>query len=573
MDPAGGPDPGADSKQDALPVEEVRALFVTLGKAFRAHQLYEENNPVRQRFAEILRGEFVRLWTEVDRLVLTVDEHRIWLGTSEVYHSESRNDSLAFLFFKDGVREITFLPGIRHEVDRLLTVLQRARRLVPEGDDLLTVLWEEELRFFQYRYVDLLAEGLTLPEAGPGRGGPELQAALAAEQAAIEEPSSGSAADSGSDDPRPVRQDDFKPTLYALDPHEMATLRAELDRELGRDTRADVLNALFDRLEEPENRARQTEVLGILETLLPSFLRRGELAPATDLLRELRRLEGIPGMFEGEQRAASHRILNRISERAAVAELIAALRQGSIRASPEEFGAFVQFLQGDALGPLLRQSEVPENKELQAILRAAVRRLVDQDRAAVVALLGDGDARVVAAAARVVGQMNLTEAGAALAGVLRHDDPAVRLAAVEAAVALRASTVAGALEHTLQDPDRDVRIAAARALGQLRYAPASGSLSALLRSRTMRAADISEKVAIFEAFGLVAKENGVDLLDEVLNRKGFLGRREAADMRAAAALGLGRIGTNRARQALERAARDEDPVVRSNVNRALRYEG
>ncbi len=43
-------------------------------------------------------------------------------------------------------------------------------------------------------------------------------------------------------------------------------------------------------------------------------------------------------------------------------------------------------------------------------------------------------------------------------------------------------------------------------------------------------------------------------------------------MRAAAALGLGRIANPAARAALEQATLDEDPVVRSNVNRALRQE-
>ena len=42
--------------------------------------------------------------------------------------------------------------------------------------------------------------------------------------------------------------------------------------------------------------------------------------------------------------------------------------------------------------------------------------------------------------------------------------------------------------------------------------------------------------------------------------------------RAAAALGLGMIGSPEARAALELAKHDEDPVVRSNVNRALRHE-
>jgi len=41
-----------------LPLAEVKTLFTTLGKAFRAYQLYDENNPVRQRFVDSLRGEF-----------------------------------------------------------------------------------------------------------------------------------------------------------------------------------------------------------------------------------------------------------------------------------------------------------------------------------------------------------------------------------------------------------------------------------------------------------------------------------------------------------------------------------
>ena len=165
-----------------LPVAQVRELFVVLGKALRAFQLYDENNPVRQRFVESLRQAVAQLWAECDRLTLSVEEERILLGDQEVYRAESRSDSLAFLFFKDGVREITFLPGLEQdELVRFLGVLQRARKLTPEGDDLLTVLWEEDLQFFQYQYVDFLAEGVDLPVPGSGNTQQEMRAVLEAE--------------------------------------------------------------------------------------------------------------------------------------------------------------------------------------------------------------------------------------------------------------------------------------------------------------------------------------------------------------------------------------------------------
>jgi hypothetical protein len=562
-----------DWEDSGLPVEPVRSLFVTLGKAFRAYQLYDENNPVRHRFVETLRSEFSELWEEVDSLVVTVDEDRIYLGGAEVYHSESRNDSLAFLFFKDGVREVTFLPGIeRDELVRLLGVLKKARKLVPEGDDLLTVLWEEHLQCLRYQYVDVLAEGVDLPEAGPGNTPGELQAALAAEDDEIAAQERAAESGEAGDTPQTVRQDDFNPTLYALDAREMETLRDELQKELKRDVRADVLKALFDRLEEAEERQRQTEVLAILETLLPNFLSRGGLIPATNVLRELRRLEHKEGVFDEQRLAEARRILDELSAPSAIDELIQALFDGTIRASSAQLGGYLEFLRGGALQPLLYASETVEHKQLQAVLRKSVEGIAHRNRAAVVALLSEDDPILAAGAARLAGQMQIQEAGSHLVRLLDHEDPAVRFAAIEAATTLKASVVATALEETLEDPEREIRIAAARALGQLRYPPAAARLAAIVKSKHIRSADITEKVAFFEAYGLTSQADGIALLDQLLNKKGLLGKRESTEIRAAAALGLGRIADPTAREALERAAHDDDAVVRSNVNRALRVE-
>lgn len=558
---------------DALPVEEVRQLFVTLAKAFRAYQLYDDNNPVRRRFLEGLRTELQRLWTEMDRILVTVDEDHFYLDGREVYRSESRADSLAFLFFKDGVREITFLPGVEgDELERFLGVLQRARKLVPEGDDLLTVLWEEDLRFFEYQYVDLMAEGVALPEAGAGNSSAELQAVLEAEDEADEadEAESGKAAEPPP--PQTVKQDDFNPTLYALDPREMETLRAEVRKELARDTRSDVLSALFDRLEEHHDRSRQTEILQILSTLLPNFLSRGAIVPATRVLEELRTLERRDGVLDERGLADVGEMLDAVSARDTLDELIKALYDGTIKATPTQLAGFLAYLRGAALPALLHASETVEHKELRSVLRAAVQGIARKNRAAVLTLLEEDDPVVAAGTARLVGDMQITEAGPALAGLLAHDEATVRLAAVEAAISLKASTVAGALEHTLDDPDRDVRVAAARALGTLKYRPAARALGGIAKGKDIRSADIGEKVAVFEAYGAVAGDDGVRLLDGLLNGKSLFGKREPTEVRAAAALGLGRIGTADAKESLRKALDDDDAVVRSNVNRAFRRE-
>ncbi len=561
---------------DPAALAAVQALIVTLVKTFRAYQLYDENNLVRRRFGDQLKTEFLALWQLMDRLVLGVDEDHLYLGGQKVYKAESRNDSLPFLFFKDGIREVRFLPGLEtEELDRFLGVLQKARKRVPEGDNLLTVFWEAALRFFEYECVDLLAEGVSLPKAGAGNTQAEMQKALEAEDA--EQANAEQRAKSGEPEaqpaPKTVKQDDYNPTLHALDKREMEHLRAEFQKELNRDTRADVLSALFDRLAEPQNRKRQSEILGILSTLLPNFLSRGAIVAATSVLEELRRLEATPGIFDEQRLQESRTIFDRISASEAIEELIKVLFDGTIRASAAQLGSFLQFLRGGALSPLLRASETVEHKELQAVLRKSVQGIASRNRGAVVKLLEESDAVIAAGAARLAGEMQITEAGPSLAHLLAHADPAVRLAAVEAAVTLKASTAASALEQTLKDPEREIRIAAARALGALRYRPAVKTLEFMLRRKEMRSADVTEKVAFFQAYGMVAEADGLELLDGLLNGKGFLRKREPTEIRAAAALALGHIPGGAARDVLMKASQDEDPVVRSNVNSALRSEG
>ena len=352
----------------------------------------------------------------------------------------------------------------------------------------------------------------------------------------------------------------------------MQLLKVELEKELNRDLRNDVLSALFDRLEEPSNPQRQTEVLGVLATLLPNFLSRGALTAATRVLEELRKMEAMPGVFDEERMSLSRSLLDEVSAPEAIGELIQALYDGSIRASPQQLAAFLRFLRAGALSPLLRASETVDHKELQAVLRASVKGIAERNRGAVVRLLEEKDPIIASGAARLAGDMQIAEAGPSLAGLLAHADPSVRLAAVEAAVALKASTAAGALQHTLDDPEREIRIAAARALGALRYAPATPRLEAVLASKEIRQADITEKVAFFEAYGQVAGDRAVETLDKLLNGKGFLGKREPAEIRAAAALGLGKVQTPKAGAALSRASGEDDPVVRSAVNRAMRSE-
>src|SRR4051794_15162027 len=92
------------------PVEELLRL---VAKAARAQQLYLPNNPIYRGAIEALRAGFGPIWAETEELPLVFAETEIkFYDVAVAGEGGSKSaDNLAWLFFKDGVREMTLLKG------------------------------------------------------------------------------------------------------------------------------------------------------------------------------------------------------------------------------------------------------------------------------------------------------------------------------------------------------------------------------------------------------------------------------------------------------------------------------
>ncbi len=555
--------PGTEA---TLTVAEVENVLATMGKALRAFNMYQANNPVFQRFRTTLRTAIEDVWRKVDSLELTVQEDGFRWGDS-VFTVGKGRDSLAFAFYKDGVRFLTLLPGFEDEVSTFLNAVNRAMRSDQDGDDLISVLWEEDFSSLQYGYVDLLMEGVAVPEAPLEPPAPVDGTSVQseAEEDDDEEASDSAAASQG------LSREDFDETLYFLDQSEMAALQTEVEIEMERDVRHDVLSGLFDRLEEPERPERQAEILDILDQLIPLFLSGGDMASAARVLEELDVLMGA-ALLEGPLKERVERLFDRLSEPDVLEQFVQALEDGAVAPEADEVNLFFSRLHPRALPVLIRFSETAEKPAVRARLDAAIDGVATRYPSEVGKLLGSEEQAVVLGAARVAGRVALSQVTPALHAALGHADRGVRMAVVESLVAIRSTAALMALTDALDDADRDVRVAAANALRVVRFASARDPLAACLDGRRFKRADLTEKRAFYGAYGAVGGGAAVERLDEMLNHRGFMGRRKPTEDRACAALGLGEAGTPAARAALERAKHDEDPVVRNAVLGALKLD-
>jgi hypothetical protein len=254
----------ANSVQDELdepsfPIVYVSDLLKAFVKAVRAHQLYLPNNPMHARSLQSVRDAFSTLWQHTDELELQVVETQLtWEGRVVLDEHERTSDNIAWLFYKDGIRELKILQGFEdEELAILFDILQRVRKATDDDDDLLTLMWEREFATLQYRYVDLTAEG-----------GPGVESMERAEQK--EKILSPAQAEAGlqSTNSSIAKLDDFDATLYFLDDREVEYLQGEIKREFSTDLRPAVIASLLDIFEAHKDPTVREEICGLLDYFL-----------------------------------------------------------------------------------------------------------------------------------------------------------------------------------------------------------------------------------------------------------------------------------------------------------------
>ncbi|HUE96813.1 MAG TPA: HEAT repeat domain-containing protein [Longimicrobiaceae bacterium] len=548
--PASEPD---ISDLDPRPVEEV---LRALAAALRGYRLYEGNSPMLDRFVSMLRQKMASLWDELSALRLAIEEDRILWEDREVFPGGETGSDLAFLFYKDGVREVTILPGFEEEeVLSLLRVLARAPA-IREEDDLVTLLWQEEFAHFRYRTVEATDEGAELhtPSAD--------DQPLTVDPAAVREEERENLG---------LSTEDFEEALYFLDEAELRRLREEIRLETERDLWRDVLNALLDRLEDGDAE-RQQRILAILAELLPSALASGQFERSAALLEDLIEVARRPGTLTPPALREVRTLFDLLGQEETVIQLADILEELPHRISEDAVLRLLGYFPPGSIAALMRAAERVEQSAVRRAFEVCIQRLAEDNRDEVVALLKSEDPAVLTGALRWVGRLEIGSALNDLVRFLKHDSAEVRLAAIEGIVSIRAAAAATALLPLLNDSQREVRMAAARGLGTLSFTAARAPLEAALTSKRLKEADRVEKLAFFEAYGRLAGPEGVAILEKILSARSWLGRGESPETRACAALALAKIRHPSARNALQAVENDSDPVVRTAGARALRGE-
>ena len=551
-----------------------------VSKGMRATQLYLPNNPVYQRAVDNIRSAFRQIWQATDDLILDIGETEIRWEDHVIYSQDQRNESIAWTLFKDGVRSLTFKPGVEElEIVRFLAVLQQAKNLQADApDDLLTLLWAEDFQMVSYTFRELASENAvpiergekSAPTYGGGGGTP--------------------GGDAGSADPSTVRHqveeeappkreglvsiDDFDTTLYFLDDKEIEYLHKEVEREYAQDLRGNVLAMLFDLLELQTYGTVRAELISIVENFIPYLLGAGDFRSVAFILRECKVILQRARELIPEHKQVLEALPGRLSQADALSQLLQSLDEATSHPTEDELSELFGELGADALGTLMAWLPKLTNERVKALVQNSAERLAQAHASEVLKALASTDSAVQLEMVRLAGRLKLPGAPEGMGPLLERGERELKLAVVEALTTIGSPGATRLLEKAIDDDERDVRIAAVKFLGQRGYRNAFTRIEATVVGNKLKDADLTEKMTFFEAYGALAGEAGIVTLEKLLVGKGgLLARKEDPETRACAAMALGKIRTPAARDILQKVAQDKEPLVRNAVSRALREVG
>jgi HEAT repeat protein len=544
-----------------FPTSVVEDLVKTFAKAVRAHQLYLPNNPMHARAIDAVKVSFSAVWAETDAVTLQVTEAELkWFQRPALQEADRNSDSIPWLFYKDGIRELQFRTGFEdNELLILLSLMQRARLASAEDDDLLTLLWEHDFAHLQYKYVELGAMAGTALELLKGEAVEKIEAPAQVESEAQLVASSSVA-----------RMDDYDSTLYFLDDHEIEYLRDEVRRDFGTDPRPLVVASLLDTFEQETSPTVREEIGEILDSLFLLFLSLTQFRTAAFLIREAQVTASRATELLITQRQRLMQLSDRLSEKAVLEQLLEALEETPLRGPQNDLQDLLGQLKPNALETLLSWISRSRNAELRALLESAASKLAQSHTTELIRLISSDDYAVAFEAIRRAGALKAAAAVSALAGTIEHGTPEMRFAGVAALADIGSPGAMQVLERALTDVDQDIRIATVKVLGTRNHRASLRAVETHLKTKALREGPLVEKMAFFDTYGALCGDEGVPMLADILNNRKLLGGREDGELRACAAMALGKIGTDTAMRALEKALADRDVMVRNAVSKAVR---
>jgi len=544
------PDKGnqLDDKEIEEEVKSTKGLIQSFLQVLKSYRLYEAGHPILSKFLDRVKVDFERYFEEFDSFSLQVGEHRLFYRGKVVYESQDVKDSLAFLFFRDGIRELRFFKGLDfREIVDFLTIVRKNDLVNHMEDDLVTLLWGKDFIHIDFVTIDEFLEGgsVSIPATGEDleqrveyRGfAKEWFDGMAGEMEVKDSPAVIAEGIKQVINPSPG-QSLVQACQLTADEIEEIHREAEPEREPG------YLDTLIDNLIEillhlGEEMDAYENMIAYFERTIESLLEQGEVAKAVTILRNLS--ETMESMVLKDKQIFAIRRILEASSRPQAIELLGKAMKGNGEPDSASILQYLQLLEKQAVDPLCHLLGRLESGKWKKMVCDRLAELSRDDVQPLTRFLSERNPILVCQILSILEKVGHPSTVKHLGGLVHHEDQKVREETIEV-LGKVGEKGKDLLQKFMRDPAAEIRGKASLLFARAAKEQAVKPLTEIVLSKDFLNREYDEKTSFFRALAEAGSEESVPILKRIAKKKSLFQRAKWNEMRQCAAKALKLMG-------------------------------
>jgi hypothetical protein len=578
---------------DVRNLEKVRRIFTALAKYINAKTIYTSNNPNVAHFAGSLRDSFREFFANERELLLSIEQYEIKWRDEIVYENRQKTESIAFLFYKDGVGELIIQSSVEpSELEQFVDLIRSEIHNPSPHLDIVSRLWQAEFTNISYRVFDDQGNGTSGDGKGSGSdvqehplrindhpglpGTDDCEVRLGA-RADDSPPSLASYFLSAIEGVRPrasprEKEECIQTMLessFAVKAEDLRSWRDAYEADRDKNELLHLLRIMLDFTREHRPAPLVRDILDIIERLVHYAVEEADLPTLTAVLDIEMKMAGGPTLPIDFQS-----LPGRMRDELASGALIVSLGKEPNR-SPEGIRQVLQYFQ------LIGRDATPGVCELLAHLTDS--SLHEEACDTLLAIAADDIAKIVegfdvdspsaAKDAIYLLQRSMTDTvHPIIKRIVQSPNAQVRGHSIEYLTRMKTDEAAELLCRFLADSDATIRIRTLAAAEEFRHPLMLDSVTALCRAEDFGTRSAEELEHMFRAFGKLAGEDALPMIQRMMKRRGWLpsakARRRQNTLLAITALRC--IPGDESGRILQKLAKAGDSLVRTKAQYALR---
>ncbi len=558
---------------DEEKLEKIKENLRLLSKTVSLIKIYPPDHTSVKSFVDELSERMIKFLEEYWDMEIDIEEFSFLYRGKKVFHDESLVKSLPFLFFKDGMKKIFFIKGLKKQhIREFLEIIRKYYELPPDEADIVSLLWQKDFAYIRCvapdeyleakiatgKYYDIQTDRKNLQS-----GKIELSA---------EDKEDLSKSDIVSQylemEPEKPKDLDQAEDISALSEEEDRALKSMLESNRKISPEEELFFLILEMLYLEKKVERFSGAVDDLTRSYHDLLQKGNFYLTKQILDYIIELRHDLSSQSEENVAIIDQFIQKIKSK----EAFDLMKNTLLEVKISDYTSFFEYLRSlgpetiPFLGEIFEDVKSPDFR-LQA--QSFLREMGEKNYTSLINLAQDEQPVLTKEIIAILGSLKEKKAIQFLANFITSRDESIKRMAIESLGKIKDAKAAKVLIGFIADENEKLRILTAQNLHYYGDPSTLNTVMSMVERKAFKNKSQIEKQSLLDFLGKSKTQEASDFLGAILKKSSFFGRSKQNETRLCAVKALEEMGTPEALRALKEGGRARTKKIREACRLAL----